>query len=286
MRMLVVITVLIFISGQPLNSEIVLSEILSNEPSNRVLLEWLEVYNNGSEQIDMFNYKLVENEDTLTFPEGSLISSYSYAVLCRRLEPLNGSDCFEYHWGDSSGVWGDAVGEDYVVYKVGISLLNSGGGILLLTDDSQVVDQYTWNQPSDDGRSAERDDVTDPLSSWHACYDPTGSTPGKENSRKPADNQNYIFEVNPQLRSLSGADRIITISYSAPTGGRISLIVYDDTARRRATILEDTDLSFNVITWNLVGDGNRLLSPGLYFISFKAEGTNNVQKYIPVVIAP
>jgi len=188
MRLSIIIAILVFISSRSLNSEIVLSEILSNEPSNRVLLEWLEVYNNSSEQM-----------------------SYAYAVLCRRLEPLDDSDCFEYHWGDSTGVWGDAEYEDYVVYEVGISLLNSSGTVILLTDDNQVVDQYTWNQSSDDGRSIERDDVTNLFSSWHACYDPAGSTPGKENSSKPDYNQNYCFEVSPQLRSLSENDRIILI---------------------------------------------------------------------------
>jgi len=286
MRLSIIIAILVFISGQPLNSEIVLSEILSNEPSNRVLLEWLELYNNDSEQIDLFNYQLIENEDTITFPEGSLIPPYAYAVLCRRLEPLDSSDCFEYHWGDSSGVWGDAEGEDYVVYEVGISLLNNSGTVILLTDDNQVVDQYTWNQSSDDGRSIERDDVTDLFSSWHACYDPAGSTPGKENSSKPADNHNYIFEVSSQLRSLSGNDRIITISYAVPAGSRISLDVYDDTACKRATILEDTDLTFDLVTWSLTDNDGRLLSPGLYFVSFKAEGTVNIQKNIPLVIAP
>jgi len=106
MKLLLKVTMIFIITSQIVSAEIILSEVLANEPSNRVLLEWFEVYNNADTVINLQNYTFVKNDDTLAIPGGATVNPNSYAVLCRRLEPLNGSDCFEYYWGDSSGTWG------------------------------------------------------------------------------------------------------------------------------------------------------------------------------------
>ena len=266
--------------------EIVLSEILSNEPGNRVLLEWLEVYNNNPVAEDLGDYILVEGEDSLSFPEGSSVPAFSYAVLCRRLEPIDGSDCFEYHWGDSSGVWGDSPSENCIAFQINISLGNDSGAIYLLGDNGQVIDQYAWEQASDDGRSVERDDVNDPISLWHPCYDPTGSTPGQPNSSKPSDQREYLLDVSPQVISLSGPERSVVISYAAPAGAEISVLVYDDSARKRAVLLENSQSPFGTIIWQGLADDGKQLPPGLYLISFIVGGSINSHKVIPLVISP
>lgn len=280
------IAVLVICFSQVAAGEIILSEILSNEPDSRVLLEWLEVYNDNPFTVDLSDYVLVEGEDSLTFPEGSSIPAFSYVVLCRRLEPVDGSDCFEYRWGDSSGVWGDSPSEDYMALQVGITLGNDSGAIYLLSDDGQLIDQYTWEQPSDDGRSVERNDVSDLLSLWHPCYDPGGSTPGWPNSSKPTDQQEYLLDVSPQVISLSGPERSVSISYAASAGAEISILVYDDSARKRAVLLENSQSPFGTIIWQGLGDGGKQLPPGLYLISFLVGGSINSHKVIPLVISP
>jgi hypothetical protein len=286
MKKLIRIAVLIFYFSPIASGELVLSEILSNEPGNRVLLEWLEIYNNNSFAIDLGDYVLFEGEDSLSFPVGSSIPAYSYAVLCRRLEPVNGSDCFEYHWGDSSGVWGDSPSEDYTAFEIGITLANDSGAVYLFNGDGLVVDYYTWSQPSDDGRSMERDDVNDPLSLWHPCYDPAGSTPGRPNSQKPTDQQDYFLEITPQVISLSGTERFVNISYAAPTGAEVSIFVYDDCARKRAILLENSQSPFGTIIWQGLNDSDGQLPPGLYLISFLVSGSVNSHEVIPIVISP
>jgi hypothetical protein len=280
------IAVLVVCFSQVAVGEIIFSEILSNEPESRVLLEWLEVYNDNPFTVDLSDYVLVEGEDSLTFPEGLSIPVFSYVVLCRRLEPVDGSDCFEYHWGDSSDVWGDSPSEDYMALQMGITLGNNSGDICLLNGDGQLIDQYTWEQPSDDGRSVERDDVSDLLSLWHPCYDPDGSTPGRPNSPKPADQQEYLFDVSPQILSLSGPERFVNISYAAPTGTEISILVYDGSARKRSVLLENSQSPFGTIIWQGLDDGGKQLPPGLYLISFLVGGSIDSHKVIPVVISP
>ena len=270
----------------PAKGEIILSEILSNEPSNRVLLEWIELYNNSVNQVDLHDYLLMDDDDTLNFPVGTIVLPYTYTVLCRRLEPSDGSDCFEYYWGDSSGVWGDAAIEDYTAYEVNITLTNSAGELYLLNSDSLIIDQYNWDTPSDDGRSVERDDVDNLGSSWHPCYDPAGSTPGHENSEKPTDNEEIYFQIEPQLISLSGVNRTFAISYAVPGNSKVSLTIYDDSAYKTAELLDEVNSPFGLVEWNAVDDNNRPLSPGLYIVSFKVEGSINKQSNIPVVIAP
>jgi hypothetical protein len=286
MKTLVKISFIILVLNAAAWGELILSEILSNEPSNRVMLEWIEVYNDNPDEIDLHDYQLIEGDDTLSFSAGSSVAAYGYAVICRRLQPVDSSDCFEYRWGDSTGVWGDCPSENYAVYELSFTLSNSDGSIYLQKSTGEGVDHYIWDETSDDGRSVERDNVTDALSCWHDCYDAAGSTPGQPNSLLPDTEDNYFLEVLPQVVSLSGQEPAVTISYAAPSGTTISLYIYDDTALKRATLEENSAGSLGQITWNLTADNGDRLAPGLYFILFRAEGTISAQKSIPVVIAP
>ena len=286
MKTLMKIGFIIFMLNVAAFGELILSEILSNEPSNRVMLEWIEVYNDSLNEIDLHDYLLVEGDDTLSFVAGTNMETGSYLVICRRLEPVNGSDCFEYHWGDSSGVWGDSPMENYAVYELGFTLSNNSGSVYLIKSTGEGIDHYIWEQSSDDGRSVERDNVTDPFSGWHACYDASGSTPGQPNSFMPETEDNYFLEVVPQIVSLSGAEHIVTISYAAPSGTKVSLYVYDDSALKRATLEDSSSNSLGQIYWSLTDDDSKQLAPGLYFVLFQAEGAIIAQKTIPVVISP
>ncbi len=276
----------LLILAQPVSSEIIISEILANEPSNRVLLEWFEIYNDSNLSINFQDYTIVENDDTLEIPDDAIISADSYVVFCRRLEPADGSDCFEYHWGDSSGTWGDSPDEDYTVYEVNMTLSNSSGSIYIIRDDSIGIDHYIWDESSDDGRSVERDFVLDPFSGWHECYDPKGSTPGRENSTEPSDDNRYFLSVEPQAISLSRHDGIVNIIYGAPSGTEVTIYIYDDTSLRRRILIEESDNSVDEVIWNLQDDGGEILPPGLYFLSFRTAGTISVQKSVPIAIAP
>ncbi|MCD6161820.1 MAG: lamin tail domain-containing protein [candidate division Zixibacteria bacterium] len=286
MKFLFWVIIAVSILCYPLKGEIILSEILANEPNGSASLEWLEIYNNSSNHIDLGNYILVDGDNAISFPEEAIDSAYSYLVVCRRLYSTDGGVCFENYWGNSSGVWGDAVYENYVVIEAGISLRNSCDTLCLLNADSVIIDQYIWHEPSDDGRSIERNDVSDELSAWHPCYDPSGSTPGRENSACPSDNHDYILEAAPRLISLSGINKFITISYSAPVDSKINLAVYDDSARKLKTLLNNSDNTYGTIIWNMTGDNNYPLAPGLYIISFKITDAINAYENIPIAIAP
>jgi len=160
------------------------------------------------------------------------------------------------------------------------------GSIYIYRSNGSGADHYIWNEPTDDGRSVERDFILNPFSGWHECFDPSGSTPGRENSSRPSDSEQFILNVEPQAISLSRHDRVINIIYGSPSGTEVSLYIYDDSALRRRIIVEESSNSIDDLVWDLKDDGGNVLPPGLYFLSFRTSGTISVQKSIPIAIAP
>jgi Lamin Tail Domain len=248
-------------------ASLVISEIMANEPGNRVLLEWVEIYNNGSHSETLSQYRLVNGEDTLAIPLDIALDRRGYAILCRRLVPIDSSDCFEYRWGDSSGVWGDVWYENYPAATINLSLSNSSGDLYLIA--------------CGDGFSYERDDESDQLSGWHCCTNLSGSTPGHYNSIPPelVDND---FKVTD--RTLVGGP--IGFEYWFPVGTITTISVYDDTGRKRATVIENSDRFQNFFSWHCIDNEGNLFPPGLYFIKLYTTGSLNQSKLYPFVIIP
>jgi len=269
-----------------IKGEIILSEILANEPGGRTYLEWFEIYNPGDSVVNLYNYIVIETGTTLNIPDSCPIQPHEYAVFCRRLVPVDTSDCYEYYWGDSTGVWGDSPDENYDVYQLGMTLGNSEGSIYLLDSDSVGVDDYIWDEPFEDSRSRERDDITDQFSGWHDCNDQALSTPGRENSQALSVGDDYSFTPQPKVISLSDPFRSMTMSYVIPNDSEISLYIYDDSARKRATLMEDVNVAVGQYIWNGTDNNGHNLEPGLYFILLKITGAIQVTKTIPAVIAP
>jgi hypothetical protein len=262
-------------------ADIVISEVMANEPSNRVLLEWIEIYNNGQHQEYSNKYRLVVNEDSLDLPVMDCLEPRAYAVLCRRLLPLNGSDCFEYHWGDSSGVWGDYVSERYQAVEISISLSNSSGDILLIDSLNRIVDECHWQSACTDGYSYERNDETDPLSGWHCCNYISGSTPGGNNS-PTLESIDSDFKYSD--KTLVGGS--IHYEYWFPLGTITTISIYDDTGRKRATVIENSDRFQNYGGWHCADSDGDLLPPGLYFIKLNTTGSLSQSKLFPFIIIP
>ena len=277
---------LIIFSYSPVFAQLFLSEVLSNEPNSRTLLEWIEIYNKSDSTVYLGDYFLFNNGDSISWPDSINIAADSYAVLCRRLLPHTGSDCFESYWGDSSGIWGDSPEESYVTIEIPITLPNSEGHIQLLDSAGLIVDQCNWYSANTDGQSLERDDFIDSSSGWHSCSDPTGSTPGRANSQTAHDDTDFIFEVQPRVFSISANDVAITISYTIAAGATITIDIYDDAARKVINILDGSDSQADTVFWRGRDDRNRAVIPGLYILKAKVSGSMNYDKLLPLVIAP
>ncbi len=269
--------------------QVVLSEILSNEPSGRVRLEWVEIYNPVDMQVDLHNYLLIAGSDTTRLPIGSYVDGGAYAILARQLLPEDGSDSFEGYWGDSSGVWGDSEIENYPAFDVKMGLNNNQGSVVLADTSGNQLDYFSWDSPSDDGRSVERDDLFDDLSGWHDCYDPDGSTPGRANSPIPVGGESALsISVIPRLITPDGdgIEDNFAIYIITPAGTEITVDVFDDSAMKVRNLLFESDAAVSSFEWNGLDHNGGRLSPGLYIIGFFLTGQKNESKFIPVVIAP
>lgn len=268
--------------------QIVLSEVLSNEPAGRVRLEWIEIYNQSDIEADLGNFVLIADSDTNYLPAGIFINPNSCAVLARQAEPDNGFDSFEGYWGDSSGVWGDSPIEDYLLLDITISLNNASGSVVLANYSLNVIDSVSWTSASDDGRSIERTDVEDVISGWHDCFDSDGSTPGRANSLIPVEGENG-FQVNIDPVSLSRRSfdsNEFQIDTIIPPGTRLSIRIYDETGYEVRSLMENSETAVSTLFWNGKDKSDSILPPGLYIISFDLTGQKDDSKYRALVIAP
>jgi len=184
-----VIIVLLLILTAPCRGEIVVNEVLANEPGGFTTLEWIELYNTGDSGQSLDGCGLAINgAEPLLFPSGTRIGPEEYLILCRRLYP-GGSSCgFEGQWGDSSGVWGDCVEEQGIPtpLEIPLALSNSSGSVELVDAFGTVLSGLGWSEAGADGCSWER--VTPGADSVAQAVDSRGSTPGRLNSATPVAN--------------------------------------------------------------------------------------------------
>lgn len=183
MRAAAILIFVLFLAVGSATSEVVVNEVLANEPGSATSLEWIELFNNSPVTINLLFYQLriCSATDSTVLALDGAIDPQQYLVLCRD------TTRFEQHWGDSSGVWGDAVFEkSYSVRQLSFQLANSSGRVAILSLTSippRVVSQLAWTETGKDGYSWER--VHPALDSVGQSIDPTGSTPGRMNSITP-----------------------------------------------------------------------------------------------------
>jgi hypothetical protein len=173
-----------FHSSPSHNKDIILTEIFA-DPSPQVGLpaqEFLEIYNRSSVPFDLSGWKLSDGVSTATF-DRQIIQPKQYWIVCASAN----ANLF-------SG-YGNVVGVS------NFPTLNNGGDDLTLKNNlNQTIDSVNYTldwyhdvDKQDGGWSLEIIDVNNTCgeaNNWAASEDPTGGTPGKQNS---------IFANKPDL---------------------------------------------------------------------------------------
>ncbi len=131
--------------------------------------EWIELYNTGNSTIDLSGFKLVTHGGSSIILTGSLLAPHDFAIICR----------------DSSVSRHQYPLANLILQPVP-SLSNNGDGVGLCDNLGNLIDTMSY-EPSyggSNGRSLERVDyfVAGDSTNWHESFDPTGGTPGGENS--------------------------------------------------------------------------------------------------------
>ncbi|UCG62333.1 MAG: lamin tail domain-containing protein [Candidatus Zixiibacteriota bacterium] len=166
-----------------LRAQVVINEVLANEPGSTTGLEWIELYSSGT-SVSLGDYSLRIGDDLILLPADISLSEDEYFIICRRLFATSTSPGFESYWGDSSGIWGDTPYEASLQkpFEVAMSLTNDTGCADLLWG-STIASTFTWDRSGLDGYSWER--VECDGDSIAQSIDPSGSTPGFVNSVTP-----------------------------------------------------------------------------------------------------
>ena len=159
-------------------SDLVITEIMSNPTDAPTLppFEYLEIYNRSQKIIDITSFVISDPSTAVNLPADTLFP--------------NEYRCYTI---SSSVVAFQSIGVNQITGLAAFPSLNNEGDRIRLIDASGfVIDEITYdlsmyNNPlkDDHGWSIERIDVDFPCSdknNWGASHDPSGGTPGRENS--------------------------------------------------------------------------------------------------------
>ncbi len=226
----------VFVALSPALSQaqVVINEVLANEPGSGTSLEWVELFNSDSISVNLANWKFAEGGDTTVFSDQIVMPPNGYLILVRKLVSIPPDvNSFEGKWGDGSGVWGDAPSESFPAIEAKMSLTNSAGTVTLISPIDSVQN-FNWNRDAGDGISWEKMDplAGDDSTNWKICALSQGSTPGNINSVTPAENDLTIVEFysepdNPEENAVFDLKLDIQ-NLGLSTSPANSLTIFDD----------------------------------------------------------
>ncbi|HEX9916660.1 MAG TPA: lamin tail domain-containing protein [candidate division Zixibacteria bacterium] len=267
--------------------DVVLNEVLANEPKSWTTLEWVELFNGSDEEINLAGWKLTSDEDTTVF-DSIVITAGGYLVLARKLVSTMDSISFEGYWGNNSGVWGDSPDENYPAVGVKISLTNTCDSVELI-DTSGNTHKFIWTKDSGDGISWEKINplLGDSANNWWVCIDSSGSTPGRKNSVNVSYSDAIKLELEPKVFSPDGDgfEDELKIKYTLPIMSNLTLKVYDTKGRLVKILLEDEPRVSGEIIWDGKDDNNRFLKIGMYILYAYASGNTNSKAKVSFAVA-
>ena len=180
MKRILLITILILLSKITF-ANVIINEIMYNpNQCSDNDCEWIEIYNNGNEIIDLSSWLINDNDfDNIN------ISPSEYIVIAKEL--IDGDDTdnesFEYYWGNSDKVW-NSTDANYTAIDGSFSLVNFGGTINITNGSYTILINYSNDWGADgDGYTLEKinPDGTNEKSNWAVSLVVNG-TPGYQNS--------------------------------------------------------------------------------------------------------
>jgi hypothetical protein len=130
-RVIIFLGIAYFLSASFAFSQLEFSEIMYDLPGSDEGKEWIEVFNNSSEEVDLAKYKLFEagTNHKIVFKEGSAsVPAFGYAILVSNYEKFKA----DWPWGQLN------------IFDSSFSLSNVGETISL-KDGERAVFQYSYS---------------------------------------------------------------------------------------------------------------------------------------------
>jgi hypothetical protein len=264
---------------------VIINEVLANEPGSSTKFEWVELYNPNPADNSMEGWIFVCKDDTTSFPTQTVIPAQGFLIIARQLiSTPPDSTSFEGYWGDASGVWGDSPEENFPIIEAKMSLTNSGGSVSLI-DPEKNAQTFTWDRDCGDGVSLER--VSPEEEIWLCCSSSDKSTPGKKNSVSVAfsDKLRLNIEPNPFSPDGDGFEDQAVFRYTLPIESNLTIKIYDLKGRLIKTLIEDEPCVSGELTWDGKDDDGKTARIGIYVVWAEAAGNSHSQIKTTVVVA-
>lgn len=213
--------------------------------------EWFELYNRGSNTVNLANWKWRDSTGTqVTITTQNIqIPPGGYAVICQD------SAAVKSFYPNHPGIY---------IQTSWLALNNTGDNLYIYNSAGTIVDNVNYLSSwggSSNNKSLERISVTVPSnqqSNWGTCVDPAGATPNKVNSVTPKPNDLSLNRITFSETVPSIADTLGIIAHvknrglnSAPS---FTVSFYDDYNRDSIPTANELKVTLNSTTGLNPGD--------------------------------
>ncbi len=224
-----------------------INEIMYNPEGADADREWIEIYNSGSQSVDLSQYFFYENETFHKIAKGN-IAAGSYVLLAKKPEILS---------QEISGV---------EILKSSFSLSNKGETLSLANKEKEIFDTVSYSPT--DGANGDGESLQKTGGPWvHA--EPTPGRKNKESSSFLAGNSQGSTSSGESSSGGSG-DASPQETQRKKTFEPYYRIIVD---RSKEEVFVDTHLSFDIQAQLVKQGEEKDLSSGYYYVNF-GDGTS------------
>lgn len=211
--------------------DIAINEIMAAPDLSKNQTEWVELYNRSEKTVNLKNWFIGDkNNSTLISSDELLVSPSTFLIL------TEDRNKFLATYPD--------INSSVIQVESWQTLNNSDDGVTLKDSLDFSVEQIIYGTLPPNGVSWERIDFDKSGSdsaNWWRSVDPSGATPGKENSVHTTFSSNIHLKLSPNPFSPDGDgfDDELNIEYQIPLGSNLTLKIYDVKGRSVRTLLND-----------------------------------------------
>ncbi|MBU1422544.1 MAG: lamin tail domain-containing protein, partial [Bacteroidetes bacterium] len=282
--------------GYP-HQSLIINEIMFEPLTGKA--EYIELYNRENFPVEMRYWKIHDKPDTAGKANEFKLDNTSIVVNPGEFLVLAADSSilqqFSYLATEGNGY------SLHIFIKSSLSLNNDGDDVVLKDLTGFIIDsvRYSpkWHNPEIDdirGRSLERINpnlLANDLRNWGTCVNPTGGTPGKQNSifttKVPA-LASLSFAPNPFSPDADGFEDHTVISYNLPsTTAMVRIRIFDTKGRLIRTLVNNEPSGWNgLYIWDGMNDDRQKARIGIYVVVLEAYDANggNVHTVKGVVV--